>query len=82
MITAGYFDMNAAPMRIGTVRLKVRDLDAVSAFYQEVLGLARIETTDTRVVLGAGSLRSSSARAIRRSRPIRGAKLAFSTPPS
>lgn len=28
------FDMNAAPMRIGAVRLKVRDLDGVSTFYQ------------------------------------------------
>ena len=28
-----HFDMNAAPMRIGAVRLKVRDLNAVSIFY-------------------------------------------------
>lgn len=34
-----FFDMKAAPMRIGTVTLKVRELDAVSSFYQRVLGL-------------------------------------------
>ena len=51
----GYFDMTAAPMRIGTVRLKVRDLETVSAFYQQVLGLGSVETGDTRVVLGTGS---------------------------
>lgn len=46
------FDMQAAPMRIGTVRLKVRDLDAVASFYQDALGLAALETTDGRVTLG------------------------------
>ena len=49
------FDMQAAPMRIGTVRLKVRDLDAVSAFYHSVLGLRPIETGTRRVLLGTGS---------------------------
>lgn len=49
-----YFDMSAAPLRIGTVRLKVRDLDAVSSFYQTVLGLSPIETGDRRVTLGTG----------------------------
>lgn len=48
----GFFDMSAAPMRIGTVRLKVRDLDAVSAFYRSVLGLTPIETGDRRITLG------------------------------
>jgi catechol 2,3-dioxygenase len=50
----GYFDMDAAPMRIGTVRLKVRDLEAVSSFYQTVLGLRPVETGNTRTVLGTG----------------------------
>ena len=49
------FDLDAAPMRIGTVRLKVRDLKAVSAFYQTALGLEPIETGDRHVILGAGA---------------------------
>lgn len=49
---AEYFDMTAAPMRIGSVRLKVRDLEAISAFYQSVLGLAPIETGNRRITLG------------------------------
>lgn len=49
-----FFDMSAAPMRIGIVRLKVRDLEAVSAFYQHVLGLSAIEIGDCRAVLGTG----------------------------
>ncbi|WP_299793559.1 VOC family protein [uncultured Marivita sp.] len=47
------FDMHAAPLRIGTGRLKVRDLDAVSTFYQSVLGLSPVSTGDHRVTLGA-----------------------------
>lgn len=50
-----FFDVQAAPMRIGAVRLKVRDLDTVSAFYRSVLGLRPIETGDRRVLLGTGS---------------------------
>lgn len=53
-IAADYFDMNAAPMRIGAVRLKVRDLGAVSAFYQSVLGLRPVATGDNRITLGTG----------------------------
>lgn len=49
------FDMNAAPLRIGAVRLKVRDLDVVSTFYQTVLGLTLIETGDRRVTLGTAT---------------------------
>lgn len=49
---AEYFDMKTAPMQIGKVRLKVRDLNAVSAFYQSVLGLNVIQTDDRRVTLG------------------------------
>ena len=55
MITATeYFDMSAAPLRIGTVRLKVRDLGAVSAFYQSVLGLTPVATGEDRITLGPG----------------------------
>jgi catechol 2,3-dioxygenase len=50
-----FFDMTAAPMRIGTVRLKVRDLKAVSAFYRSVLGLAPIEADERRITLGTSS---------------------------
>lgn len=50
-----FFDMHAAPLRIGTVRLKVRDLDVVSTFYQSVLGLSPVATSEHRVTLGAGS---------------------------
>ncbi|WP_374396297.1 VOC family protein [Tabrizicola sp.] len=51
-IAADYFDMTAAPMRIGAVRLKVRDLGAVSAFYQSVLGLSPVATGEDRITLG------------------------------
>lgn len=50
------FDMNAAPMRIGKVCLKVRDLNAVSAYYQSVLGLNVIQTEGRRVKLGVGPI--------------------------
>ena len=55
MTTAtGSFDMTAAPMRIGAVRLKVRDLETVSAFYRTVLGLCPIDTGTGRIALGNG----------------------------
>lgn len=50
----GFFDMNAAPMRIGTVRLRVRDLETVSAFYRNVLGLAPVRIGNDSVTLGSG----------------------------
>lgn len=49
-----FFDMSAAPMRIGKVKLKVRDLDTVSGFYRSVLGLTEIARTDREATLGAG----------------------------
>ena len=52
-INNNFFDTHAAPLRVGTVRLKVRDLDAV--FYQSVLGLSAVATSDHRVTLGVGS---------------------------
>lgn len=51
--TTDFFDMNAAPMRIGKVTLKVRDLDAVSSFYQRVLGLTEIARAAGSATLGA-----------------------------
>jgi catechol 2,3-dioxygenase len=53
---AEFFDMAAAPMRIGTVRLKVRDLKAVTAFYQAVLGLGPVARAGRRITLGTGSV--------------------------
>lgn len=50
-----YFDMSAAPMRIGRVTLKVRDLDGVSGFYRDTLGLDVLERTERRATLGSGS---------------------------
>lgn len=47
-----FFDMRAAPMRIGTVRLKVRDLDVMASYYKLVLGLTPLETTSGRMTLG------------------------------
>jgi len=49
-----FFDMNAAPLRIGAVRLKVRDLDAVSSFYRTALGLSPVATGEDRITLGTG----------------------------
>jgi catechol 2,3-dioxygenase len=43
-----------APMRIGTVALTVHDLDTVSRFYREVIGLTPIETGTGLVRLGVG----------------------------
>ncbi len=51
--TTDFFDMSAAPMRIGKVRLKVRDLDAVSGFYRDVLGLTVTARSDRTATLGA-----------------------------
>ena len=53
--TASDFDMEAAPLRIGTVWLKVRDLDAVSDFYQRVLGLQQLASEGGQVTLGVGA---------------------------
>lgn len=46
------FDMNAAPIRIDSVRLRVRDLAAVSSFYRDVLGLVPLTETGNSVTLG------------------------------
>lgn len=51
--TSDFFDMNAAPMRIGIVTIKVRDLDAVSSFYQRILGLTPMTKSMATVTLGA-----------------------------
>lgn len=55
MTTIDAFDLATAPMRIGAVRLKVRDLAQVSEFYQEILGLRRIEESAERAILGTSA---------------------------
>src|SRR5262245_54968379 len=51
---AGPTYANRTPMRIGMVTLRVRNLDAVSDFYRDVIGLAVIERSENSAVLGAG----------------------------
>lgn len=46
------FEMTAAPIRIDTVRLRVRDLDAVTSFYRDVLGLVPLAQSGNSVTLG------------------------------
>ena len=55
-MTDTYFNHATAPLRIGRVRLRVRDLDKVSNFYQRVIGLAVIDQSAGGVMLGAGSV--------------------------
>ena len=45
------------PMRIGTVTMRVRQLDAVADFYRDVLGLNVMERTATGAALGAGGVK-------------------------
>jgi catechol 2,3-dioxygenase len=45
----------SAPLRIGTVALTVRDLDTMSRFYQQVIGLTPVETGAGLVRLGVGT---------------------------
>ncbi|MXQ14370.1 VOC family protein [Microvirga makkahensis] len=45
---------NRTPIRIGSVALRVRDLEKMTAFYRDVLGLAVLERTGSQVRLGAG----------------------------
>lgn len=50
------FNHATAPLRIGKVHLRVRELAALSGFYQQVIGLTVIAAGATRVTLGVGSL--------------------------
>lgn len=52
LAAAPAFDLAAAPMRIAAVRLRVRDLDRVSMFYREVIGLEPIGAAAGRATLG------------------------------
>jgi catechol 2,3-dioxygenase len=42
------------PLHIGAVGLKVRDLDRLTGFYRDLLGLAVLDRDKDRTVLGAG----------------------------
>ena len=55
-MTDTFLNHATAPLRIGRVRLRVRDLEAVSDFYQRVIGLAVIEQSAKRATLGAGTV--------------------------
>jgi catechol 2,3-dioxygenase len=55
--SAGPTYANRTPMRIGMVTLRVRNLDVVSDFYRDVIGLAAIERSANRAELGAGGIR-------------------------
>ncbi len=48
------FDLRAAPLRIGTVTLRARDLPGVADFYQRILGLNLLGMEAERAVLGGG----------------------------
>jgi catechol 2,3-dioxygenase len=49
------FGLDAAPMRIGRVRLRVRDLPGVAGFYRDTLGLVPLEEAAGRIVLGTAA---------------------------
>lgn len=55
LAAAGHrFDLTSAPMMIGKARLRVRDLDRVSEFYQNALGLRVLNAEHNEMSLGAG----------------------------
>lgn len=54
-MTDEFFNHASAPLRIGRVHLRVRDLDKVSDFYQRVIGLAVIDRSARTITLGAGT---------------------------
>jgi catechol 2,3-dioxygenase len=56
MMSDEFFNHATAPLRIGRVRLRVRDLDGVSDFYERVIGLAVINRSTDQVTLGAGTM--------------------------
>jgi len=51
--SAGDFDLASTPLRIGTVTLNVRDIDHVSRFYQEVVGVRLLGSDTSAASLGA-----------------------------
>ncbi len=51
-MTQEFFNHATSPLRIGRVRLRVRDLGKISDFYQRVLGLTVIEQSPDMITLG------------------------------
>lgn len=51
-----FFNHATAPLRIGRVTLRVRDLDAVAAFYQRVIGLSVLDHDAGQVTLGVAAV--------------------------
>jgi catechol 2,3-dioxygenase len=47
---------NRTPLHIGAVGLKVREIEGVTGFYRNVLGLGVLERTNERTTLGAGGV--------------------------
>src|ERR1044072_787140 len=47
---------SGTPLHIGAVGLKVRDLDRLSGFYRDVLGLSVLDRGMHRATLGAGGV--------------------------
>ena len=45
------------PLHIGAIGLKARDLDRLTSFYRDVLGLAVLDQTKDVIALGAGGVR-------------------------
>ena len=44
------------PLHIGAISLKVRDLEALVAFYRDALGLSVVRTGEDGAALGAGGV--------------------------
>lgn len=55
-MTDVFFNHATTPLRIGQVRLRVRDLSRVSEFYQRVLGLDVMHQSADSVTLGTGTV--------------------------
>jgi catechol 2,3-dioxygenase len=55
-VQAGALLANRTPMRIGSVALRVRDLEKMTSYYRDVLGLAVLERTGAQARLGAGGV--------------------------
>lgn len=53
---AGPSHAHATPIRIGAAGLKVRDLERVSAYYRDVIGLAVLTRGEASVTMGAGGV--------------------------
>jgi len=53
--TSDRFDLDAAPAHVSHVTLIVRDLDRMTRFYQDIIGLKVLSDTGSRVTLGAAT---------------------------